>query len=394
MKFKGKIGELQKVLQTTLQAVPKKSTIETLENFYVSLKNDTLEIIGSDQEITFIGKLQVEGIEDGAVLVPAKKLFDIVRSFPQDTEYNYSVNYENYESQLKTSFGNYNLKGIDPDEYLSIPELFQTPKPEFSEVTDSEINPDDQDVAFLDKDDFTRLCDKTHYAIAAEEYRPAMSGLFMQFRGDRMYAVATDSYRLVRAVGYAKEHQFPAALDVLLPSRAVEILRKIDDNATLSTIRFNQKITHARFDYGNYKFITRVIEEKFPPYETVIPNNNNIKAIVKQKLLLTTLRRVAICANNISKQVVLTFKEDTVTITARDEDSGMNAAETFPCNYIEEPLTIAFNHRFLDDAISNTDSSGDDTEIQFLFSESNRPSLIKPVVNSEDLYCLLMPVRV
>ncbi len=123
MKFTVALPDFQKVLQSALQAVPPKSTLPVLENFHFRLEGSELLITATDQELTIIATLTVDGAANGEMLVPARKLSDIVKALGNAGRINLSADGKSYKITLKTDFGEYVLHGLDATEFPSVPDF-------------------------------------------------------------------------------------------------------------------------------------------------------------------------------------------------------------------------------------------------------------------------------
>jgi DNA polymerase III subunit beta len=389
MKFTATLGDFQKILNKVLPAMPRKSTVPVLEHFHFSLSGSTLKIIATDQEIVIMAQQEVTGIEDGSVLVPGKKITDIVKALGDKGEFEFISDSLNYDINLTTQLGNYNMKGIDPDEYLSLPELFESEKPSIETIN---AEGDEKSNAKLEKDVIVKLADKTSFAVSTDEYRPAMCGVLFQFRGDFVSSVSTDSFRLSKVTYRNPENNYPIDLDIIIPTRAIEILKKVDDDVIMSTIENNKKITHLRFDIGEIVIITRVIDEKFPPYESVIPHDSGMNCTVLHKDFVSSIKRIDLFANTKTHQIRVEFDKSTITIKAEDEDSGYKGIETITCDYNGTPMTIGFNCKYLEELFDAIDSDKDGNVV-FMLTEQNRPVVIRPTAEDQDLLMLIMPVR-
>jgi len=394
MKFSVTLTDLHKALDKTSPAMPKKSTLPILEHFNFQLKGNELKIIATDQDLTIMSFLLVDGSEDGHVLLPGKRLNDIVRALNPDNTAEFTVS-ENFEIKIKTSNGKFSMKGIDPNEYLVLPELFESVKPDIDSIQNmSVVDQSTTPIALFKKEQINRIAERTASAVSKDEYRPAMTGVYFQFCGTYVNSVSTDSYRLVKTTYKPENGVFPTDLNVIIPSRTIEQLKKADNDVAMSFIKTQMKITHVRLDIGETVLISRIIEEKFPPYESVLPKNNTIIANLPKAETLTAIKRAAIFANATSNQVKLSFEANQLTIIGEDEDTGSMGSETLSCEYSADPMVIGFNHRYLSEEISNIEDNQDPTMFQMTLSEPNRPALIKPYPENEELLMLLMPVRI
>jgi DNA polymerase-3 subunit beta len=392
MKFIVSLADFQKALLKNMPAIPRKSTLPVLEHLHFALTGETLRIVSTDQDITIMTTLKVEGSEDGTVLVPGRKIGDLVRTLPTGS-IEFNSNNSTYEIKLKTSTGKYSLRGINPDEYLDIPELFSTDKADLEKVKDQGTSTEKPGTIFFKLDEMSWLANKTHFAVSTDEFRPAMNGVLFQFRENYVNAVSTDSYRLVKAVIHPEKAAFPKEIDLIIPARAIELLRKIDSDVTMSIIETRGKVTHARFDVSDTVFITRLIDEKFPPYESVIPSNNELVATINQKDILSAITRIANCTSEHNNQIKLVIDKNSISISGQDEESGTEGDEAITCDFNGNKITIGFNYKYLQDAISNIETSDEKQAVLMTFSEPTRPVLIKPVNESKDVLMLLMPVR-
>jgi len=393
MRFSAPIGEFQKVLQKVFPAIPTKATIEVLEYYNLILEDNILKIIGTDQDLIIMAKIQVTDHESGRILVPAKKLNEIIKELGNTGILEFITDIENYNIEIRTQNGQFDMKGLDPEEYLTLPQLFEN---------DSKLAIDDglavaetPAITFFDNQ-LSWLCDKSYHSISRDEYRPQMNGMLLQFNGNSINSVSTDSFRLTKTVIKSERSVYPEDIKILIPLKTVEYLKKITSSVNLTFIKRDDKISHLKFIYDNIIFITNVINEKFPPYETVIPENNNIELKVNKNNFISAIRRSALFADDKTKQLKISFKHKLLEIQAIDESRGTKAFETLPCDANHEPYEIGFNGKYLLDALSNLeDNENSETIVRLTFGEPEKPVLM---FNADDidgkLLMLLMPIRI
>ncbi|MFC2130006.1 DNA polymerase III subunit beta [Bacteroidota bacterium] len=394
MKFKVALSTFQIGLQKVVPALPRKSTLPVLEHIHFSLNDDVLQIIATDQDITIQTTVNVEGEMGGEILVPGRRLIEMVKALGTEGALDFSTNDDNYEItiQTKNPVGRYSMKGLSHTEFLRIPELVESAKPNVDE-NGVLIKGENKLAAFFKQEDITKIATKTVYAVSTDEFRPAMNGVFFQFRENYLNAVATDSFRLVKAVLKHEQTEYPKDLDIIMPARAMEVLKKVDGDLIMSFIDSRGKKTHARFDFGDSVFISRLIDENFPPYESVIPEDSEFKVLLNQSELLAAVNRVSILTSEISHQIRVHLENNTFTVLGEDEETGAHAVETLNCDYTGNHFEIAFNSRYLKDAVENLGGETKDDLIEIRFTEQNRPVILKPNIESEDLLMLIMPVR-
>ena len=386
MKFIVSLSDFQNTLQKVLPAIPRKSTLPVLEHLYFKLNGPMLEIIATDQDITIKTTLSVVGEIDGAILVPGRKLNDIVKALDYDGDIIFSSDDETFDTVISTNSGSYKMKGLSHEEYLNIPELFKE--------SSSNDNPNIPDEAiFLKRDDIMKIANKTVFAVSKDEFRPAMNGVFFQFLGDKLNAVSTDSFRMVKINLEDPDYTFPADLNLIIPARSLDVLKKIDEDVNMSIIGNADKTTHVRFEIGSTVFVSKVIDEKFPPYEAVIPEFNKFYTVFNQKEFISALKRVSIFSSSISHQVRLHIADNKINLIAIDEDSGAKGQDTIECEYQGDEIEMAFNHRYLDEVLQNLDLDAEELFIKMSFTDSAKPVIIEPTKLDNNILMLIMPVR-
>jgi DNA polymerase III subunit beta len=373
MQFTVALSDLQKALQKVLPAIPAKSTIPVLEHLHASLSGTDLTLLATDQEISISLTIPVSGEADGEVLIPARQFNDLIKELGSAGTINITAD----DAQLitvKTPTGTYEMKGLDADEFPNIPPFPQA------------------QTALLSKDDMMRMANKVVFAVSTEEYRPSMTGVFFQFSGETATAVATDGFRLSRVIVDApKGSPFPTDLEVIIPSRAVDLLKKVDGDVTMDVSR-----THARFSVDSMVITTRIIDEKYPPYQNVIPTDNDKSLIVNQREVMSAIKRVSLFANVNTRHVRFKIDGSDLAVHSEDEDSGGKGTETIPCEFTGNgSFEIGFNYRFLEEAIKNITTDDDpDLNVKMTFSTSVRAVLITPGIESTSLLMLVMPVKI
>lgn len=395
MKFITNLLNFQKLVNKVNMILPQKSTIPVLEHIYLSLEGTTLKAISSDKDITLMSWIEVEGEVDGKILIPGKKITDIIKSYSGSLMVSLESNSENFDAVISIGQGTFHFKGLDPDDYLSIPELFEDEKTDIIDIDSEQTLVEGNKYFAINKEDLVRLCTKTAIAISDDEYRPSMTGVLFQFRENFINAVSTDSYRLVKAVNNLAQPSRINDIDIIIPGKSIEFLKKLDDdNVTLSFIDNGTKTTHLRVDFGSTIFITKLIEEKFPPYELVIPTNNNLELIVDKNQLLHKLKPLGTMTNKKSSQIKMLINSDNMVMTFNDEESQTTGKEELSCEFNSDNFEVAFNIKFIEEAVSNiADNETTYNLIKITFSEPNKPSLVLPFSDSSNLLMLVMPVR-
>ncbi len=368
MKFTVSSTQLLKELQRAGGAIQSKPVIPILEGFLFSLKGNALTITASDLETSITTQLEVQGEGEGRVAIPARILMDTLKALPEqpvtfeiDTEGHYMV-------KLTSAYGQYKQAGAPGDDFPATPE----------------VNSDDELV--LPGSIVQRAVSKTLFAAADDELRPAMSGVLFQLDFDKFRAVATDAHKLVRYT-YQEIGDNKVSTQFIVPRKSLHLLKNILGEEEV-TIAIDGKFAY--FTSGAARLSCRLIDAQYPDYNAVIPVDNPNHLRVNRLDLLSSMKRIAIYANQTTNQVMFDITSNELTITAQDLDFANEAEERLGCDYEGEPLQIAFNAKFLIDMLAALDSE----MVKFSLFSPTRAGLIEPVEqeDSEDILMLLMPV--
>lgn len=366
MEFKVNSKVLEKLLSKIIPAVPSRTPMPILENFLFEIKDGALIVSATDLEISLKTSMNVAADSNIKMVVPARLLYDVVRNL-EETQIHFE-NSPNLKLKLTTDFGTYNISYSPHDEFPAIPSVSR----------EKEI--------VISGTDLKKAIDQTAFAMSKEDMRPAMTGTLFEFNTEGLRFVTTDGHRLVKFA--YKNIQSEKNEQYIVPERAISVLSKqlseIDVKIYLSK-------THISFQIGELEFITRLIGEKYPSYNSVIPLENESILKIKTTDLLSSVRRMLLFSSSNSKQVKFTLKKDNIEVAAEDIDRGSNAVEKILCDYKGEPMEIGFNTAYVNDVLTHVNSE----EAIFKLHSPTKACIVEPttIKDTEELLLLLMPVR-
>lgn len=343
------------ILTNIAQATAQHSAKPITEAVNFSVSNNMLTITGTDLTVMLSKTLPVECV-DGSFAVNAKKILSIVKSLPCD-----EITIEK-SAVIKITSGKSKF------------ELTTYGDDEFPEMPDTEFN-----LQFTTNN--VDICNRIINAVqftSADNLRPVLTAVYLESTLNGMNIVATDSVRLIK---YNTDIMFEN-INIMLPKRAVEILKGLPT----SSISINVSENMIKFEMEGYVFISRLINGKFPSYEAIIPQNNNIMAVCDKNMLTSSLNRMALVANPVTKLIKLVFSKDSLQISATDSNSSSGGTEFMPCEYSGEEFTIGFNYMKLDSLLKMVSGKN----VRFEMSGSKKPVIVK---DPEDacLLTLIMP---
>jgi DNA polymerase III subunit beta len=368
MKFIVSSATLLKQLSAINGVITTNPVVPILENFLFEITEGKLKVTASDLQTSMITELTVEASENGSLAVPARMLLDTLKNLPEQPV-TCTIDESSYSLEIISDNGRYKLSGENATDFPKIPEITGADTVDMSsEVLASAIN-------------------STIYATSNDELRPAMTGVYVKLDETNVTFVATDGNRLVRyrRVDVASD----AGTSIIIPRKALNLLKSTlpQENVNV-TVDFN--VSNAFFHFNNIKMICRLIDERFPDYENVIPLDNNNKMIINRMDLLASLKRLSVYANRTTYQVRLKLTGSELQIFAEDIDFSNEANERLSCEHNGEDIEIGFNAKFLIEMLNNMDCK----KVSVEMSAPNRAGLIIPVDkdDNEDLLLLVMPV--
>lgn len=365
MKFNVSSSDLNQGLSAVIGAVPSKATLPILETILFESEEGRLKLTATDLEISIIEYIEADIEEEGAVAIPAKRLLETLRQLP-DISVFFEVD-TNQNVRFKTDKGNYKLVGEEADEFPEVPDMNKG----LTLSTDTKL--------------IQKAIGKTMFAVSTDDLRPAMMGVYFDISATESKFVATDGHRLVRFVNKNLTSEQP--LSFIVPDKALNLVSKALDGVNCD---LTVSEDHAQFKSDNTIVITRLINEQYPNYESVIPRDNDKQLLIDKNQMLATVRRVSVFSSSTTRQIRLQMGSDKLTIRAEDLDMSSEAKETISCDYASGEMEIGFNAKYLADVLSNVDGE----EAAFEFSTPNRAGIVKPAVeeDGEEMLMLVMPV--
>ncbi|MEK6478505.1 DNA polymerase III subunit beta [Catalinimonas sp. 4WD22] len=368
MKFVVSSSALLKQLSAINGVIASNPVVPILENFLCEVNSGKLTITASDLQTSMITEMDVDADESGSIAVPARILIDTLKNLPEQPV-TFTIDGSSYNIEIHSANGQYRLSGENATDFPSIAKV-----------------EDGYDVE-IPSDVLSSAVSNTLFATSTDELRPAMTGVYVNLKDDNSTFVATDGHRLIRYL--RSDVHSPNKTSLIIPRKALSLLK-----ATLPTdrvpvnVQFNA--SNVFFKFNNIQLICRLIDERYPDYENVIPKDNKNEMVINRLEFLSSLKRIAIYANKTTHQVRLKISGNELHISAEDLDFSNEANEQLNCEHDGEDIEIGFNARFLIEMLNNLDSD----EVILKLSAPNRAGLIVPkdAEADEDILMLVMPV--
>ncbi|MEM6362243.1 MAG: DNA polymerase III subunit beta [Bacteroidota bacterium] len=368
MKFIVSSSALLKQLSSINGVITTNPVVPILENFLFEISEGLLTVTASDLQTSMITEIDVESKESGSIAVPARILLETLKNLPEQPV-TFSIDEDSYSIEISSDNGRYKLAGENATDFPKVPAVS-----------------DDFSVD-LSTDVLASAINNTIFATSNDELRPAMTGVYMNLTDTNTTFVSTDGHRLIRyrRVDVASDN----GNAIIIPRKALNLLKStLPSENTSVSVEFN--VSNAFFKFNNLKMICRLIDERYPDYENVIPLDNNNKMVIDRAEFLSSLRRIAIYANKTTHQVRLKITGSELQISAEDLDFSNEANERLACEHDGSDIEIGFNARFLIEMLNNLSSD----KVELNLSEPNKAGLINPMEkdDNEDILMLVMPV--
>jgi DNA polymerase-3 subunit beta len=368
MKFIVNSSYLLKQLSNINGVITTNPVVPILENFLFEIDKTSLTVTASDLQTSMITEITIESKEKGSIAVPARILLDTLKNLP-DQPVTFSIDESTYSIEISSDNGRYKLAGENATDFPKVPAVSN----DFSAAISSEV--------------LARAVNNTIFATSNDELRPAMTGVYVNLGEKNTTFVATDGHRLVR---YRRtDIKSDNGNSIIIPRKALNLLKAtLPTENTDVSIDFN--MSNAFFKFGNIRMICRLIDERFPDYENVIPAQNPIKMTISRTDLLGSLKRISIYANKTTHQVRLKITGSELQVSAEDLDFSNEANERLSCEHEGEDIEIGFNAKFLIEMLTNLDTD----QIKLNMSAPNKAGVIIPAEKEkgEDILMLVMPV--
>ncbi len=363
MKLQVDREELEEALKRAKEATEKKSALPILTNFLLEADGQSLVIRATDLENYLTVRLNAEVEEEGSCCVNSKRLSDIVRTLASAV-----VSMVSDQDKLLITGGRSRFKLP-----ITSPEDF----PEFP-VSDGEPQ-------VIPGNLLLKAVEKTEYAIAKDDARISLQGMYIRGVQGRIHFVGSDGHRLAL---YEPEGEFSGEL--LLPRKSLKVLQRLIAGIEDVEITKSEDGSFSTFKTEDWSLVIRLLEGEFPDYGAVMPAQFSAEILFDKNELRSSLRRLASISEGRILPVKFTLADNVAVIEISDPEVGEGRDE-IDIDYIGEPFEIGFNGGYLIEALNAFDSE----KVWLKFTTPDTATLLEADDYEQDPYrCIIMPMRV
>ena len=359
-------AEFQQRLSDIQSVVEKKSTMPILSHFLLKTSKSGSTITATDLETAIREPIAAEVAAEGALAIPARKLFEIVREVDGD------IQIETEDSQwmrVKAGPASFRIACLPAEDYPLWPDMGSAERIE------------------VEAGKLAMMIEKTAYASGESDTRYTLNGLLFHLRpaGPDLTVVGTDGHRMA-VISMPLEGAGNEEKKLIVQRKAAIELEKFLSDA--EKVKISMGKNHVLFETGGVLFLTRLIEGSYPNYDQVIPANNEKKVVLSREAFIKALKRVSVMSRERSNAIRLDAGPDMLSLSSSNPDLG-EARDEVEAKYGGEAVSLGFNARYLIDALSAMESEN----VVFELQDPLSPTLLRP--EGDQAYrCVIMPMRI
>ena len=370
MRFTLSSTALSSRLQTLARVINSKNSLPILDSFLFEVRNQQLFITASDSENVMRSVLALDQVDgEGNFAVPNRTLLDAMKELPEQP-LTFDVDLNTLTIKIIYQNGLYNFTAQSADEYPRVQPI-----------------PDGATVITIDSQTLADNISRSIFATAQDELRPVMNGIYFDLTQNSLNVVASDGHKLVRNKNFTIKSENPAAF--ILPKKPATLLKNVlgKDGGDV-VIKFDDR--SAEISFADGVLFCRLIEGRYPNYNSVIPQNNPNQLNIDRRSLIGALKRVLPFASESSQLIRFHLEAGKLELSSEDIDFATSAKEVVTCEYAGQSMNIGFKGSSLSEILNNL--QGD--EVQIELADPSRAGIIVPAQQpeNEDVLMLIMPM--
>jgi len=371
MEIKIDRGSLYRSISRVQSIIEKRSNMPILSMILLSTADSVINISATDLEISLQQTIPAEVITPGSITISGRKLFEILKESKSDNIY--LKKKENNWIFISDERTKYNLAGLPAEEY-----------PVF-------VEPEGVITIEVDGDTLTEMIDKTIFSVTLEEAGFKLSGVFTEKvvkEGKTILRmVSTDGHRLSMMDKEIENiEDIGIEIGVMIPKKGLIELNRLISEGEKIKIGFKNNNCVAKKD--DLLIVIRLLESKFPDYNSVIPNQIKHLINIKKEDLLDAMKKMVILSSDSYRGVKIIIEENNMELLSINPDLG-DAQDNLEVEYKDERLEMGFNSRYFIDALQAMDSE----TVELGFIDNSSPCIIRGD-NDKGFLGLIMPMRI
>src|SRR5260221_5731846 len=366
LKIKTTNDKLLGPLQQVTGIVERRHTLPILSNVLITASGSKVQFLATDLEVQITSQADLDNPAEGSVTAGARKLYDILRSLPEDAEG--SLQAKENRMTVRAGKSRFNLQTLAAADF-----------PKMVEAKDASRTLTLPQKALKD------ALGLVQFAMAVQDIRYYLNGVLFSVDTDTLRVVATDCHRPSSASqSLGSDH---GSVEAILPRKTViELIKLLGDTHEPVSLAIGSN--PARFLFRPIEIVSKIVEGKFPDYQKGIPASHKNRVALDRATLAQSLNRAPILSNENIRGVRLDFTKDALSTTCTNNEQE-EAEEGLAVEYDGDPLDIGFNISYLLDVLNHVDSE----TVTFTMGDSNSSALVQ-MPGHDDFKYVVMPMRI
>lgn len=371
MKFSVRREDIHQAVSAVQRATATRVIQPILSNILIeSIGNDTLKLSATDLDFAIETTIPVVIQQGGRTTLGARKLSEILSKLPNQAEVIFDIDDTSQTAHLQCGTSVFDMRTLSADEFPTIKQI------------------DNDNYLEVDLKALARAINQTAFAAASYDANNVLGGVYFQLNQDGLEMAATDGSRLARRLEPVSPDKIKDPVAAIIPAKALQEFLKLAGGEGEVPVRLAIVDGQISLRTPRFYVLSRLLDGQYPKYNQLIPATNKIIAYAKKQAFIESLERAAVMANERTNIVKMMFDNGNLSLAANTPDVG-DAKDTLEVLYDGEPLSIAFNYKYVLDALKVIESD----DVRMETNGSLSPTIF--MGKEENSYlCLVMPVQV
>lgn len=349
-------------LRFAARATDPRSTMPILAHLALRVEGGQLTVTGTDLNRVAIATVDATKAEGGTLVLPAKKLADVVAGLSADAV---TIKNDKTHATIKAGRVEYQLVGLNAKDLPQIPIV-------------------EAKGAAVSGEAMAAMIDRVDDATCADETRFHLNGANLEIDGARWRMIATDGHRMA----VSERDLVPLdARPVIVPRLALAQIRTLAADAGEDPVDVAIDAPWLRVAHGRHALLAKLIDAQFPPWQQVVPKEHRQSVVVSRLVLADAVKRCALMTSETRGIALEIEKGAALTLSADHPDLG-SVRESVECSGGKEAIRIGFAPKYILQALAAYTSD----EVALELSGDLSPILIRPV-GADASFSVVMPMR-
>lgn len=356
-------NELNAGVLSVIKALPLRSTMPILDGIYMEATNNGVRLMCSDLMMQKECFLPSTVDQEGRCVVPAKMFAEVLRKMPESI---IEISLQANVLVMQSGKTRNQVQCIDFDEFPTM-----------------KFSGDSIDVK-LDKNACKNMINQTAFAVAQDDSKPMLTGVYMEMADNKITMVATDSYQFAMNTMYVDNNL--SQKSTIIPGKTIQEIARMMDEAQ-ETVILSFSNTHVKVDLGGTALVARLLDGNYIDYKRIIPKESKTRVLINRKELFNSIERAQLVAREGNNNILMRFEDNMLYISAESFIGKLN--DELEVQLVGDNITISFNPKYCLNILKNI---ADDT-VYFEFNNNINPCVVRPV-QGESYYFLIVPMRI